>query len=258
MKIYPIFLSCGSAMFTGPSNPATPKKEEDTKPNAVCEPLSTTIPASCSFTPNTTDDLETTLKSFKTLVGEMQAIKSLLFLAEWDLLTKMPEKASEERAWQTSEANKFLHHLFTSDKMGRFLSELLKEENFKILSKVDQKLVTEVSKEYQKAKKLPSSLVKELSETTSSAYNVWVSAKKNNNFNAFAPYLEKIFSLTKQKAECYGYKCSPYNALLDDYEVGMTTEKLIIISGFFGGLSQKGTIPFFLTTFKGLMGVRMR
>src|SRR5690606_23555495 len=44
------------------------------------------------------------------------------------------------------------------------------------------------------------------------------------DFPGFAPQFEKLFKLIRQKAECYGYEGSPWNALAPDYERGMTAE----------------------------------
>ena len=42
----------------------------------------------------------------------------------------------------------------------------------------------------------------------------------------FEPHLQKIVELTRQKAELWGYKESPYDALIDDYEPGITARQV--------------------------------
>lgn len=54
----------------------------------------------------------------------------------------------------------------------------------------------------------------------------WREAKKENNFKKFEPYLKKIVEIKKQESSLIGLKGHPYNSLLDEFEEGMTTEKL--------------------------------
>src|SRR5262249_5819478 len=63
-------------------------------------------------------------------------------------------------------------------------------------------------------------------ETTSSAHTVWVEARASKNFKLFEPLLGKIISLNQQMAEALGYEDSPYDALLDEYEPGLTVKQL--------------------------------
>jgi carboxypeptidase Taq len=68
----------------------------------------------------------------------------------------------------------------------------------------------------------------------SDAYSKWVQAKETNNYNDFAPVLEKIFEYNR------GYETdNPYNVLINKKCPGMTTEKLDFI---FDKLKQE-TVP---------------
>jgi len=53
---------------------------------------------------------------------------------------------------------------------------------------------------------------------------VWREARKKSDFAMFKPYLEKMVDLKRQEAEKLGYQGHPYNALMDRYEEGITTE----------------------------------
>ena len=169
---------------------------------------------------------EKKLAEFKSLLVDLHALGSLAGLAHWDLETYMPQKALEARANYLSTVARYSHEIFTSEKMEELLKYLSEEEVLKKLSPVDKKTVEETLRDFKKAKKLPSDFVKELSETTTKAHNIWQEARKTSDFSKFAPILEKIISLKRKEAELVGYEGSPYNALLDDYERGMTTEKL--------------------------------
>ena len=110
--------------------------------------------------------------------------------------------------------------------MGELINHFKKEPNIKKINDIEKALLREAGKEYDKRKKLPTGLVEELENVTSKANTAWVSARKNNKFSDFAPYLEKVFSLKRKVADLIGYEKSPYDALLDEFESGMTAEKL--------------------------------
>ena len=54
----------------------------------------------------------------------------------------------------------------------------------------------------------------------------WSEARDADQFESFAPWLDQTFALAREKADAIGYKGVRYDALLDDYEPGMTTEQL--------------------------------
>ena len=65
---------------------------------------------------------------------------------------------------------------------------------------------------------MPRSLVEELARTAVLGQSAWEQARRENDFAHFQPWLAKTFELKRQQAEALGYKQSPYDALLDDYE----------------------------------------
>ena len=64
---------------------------------------------------------------------------------------------------------------------------------------------------------------------------VWRVAKQNNDFAAFAPTLEQIVAYNQKFAGYYAPEKLPYDALLNEFEEGLTMETL---DGFFHELRQ--------------------
>ena len=62
---------------------------------------------------------------------------------------------------------------------------------------------------------------------------VWRKAKNDNDFAAFAPCLEKIVEYNRKFAGYYNPNLAPYDALLNEYEEGLTMQTL---DSFFGQL----------------------
>ena len=80
--------------------------------------------------------------------------------------------------------------------------------------------------DYEKSTRLPEAFVHEISLAQSRAYEAWVKAREESDFRQFQPHLEIMVKLARQKAEYLGYEGSPYNALLEEYERGVTVEML--------------------------------
>jgi carboxypeptidase Taq len=65
-----------------------------------------------------------------------------------------------------------------------------------------------------------------LARVTTRAQQVWQEARKGDDFAAFRPWLEKVVQLKRREADAVGYKDSPYDALLDEYEPGATAAEI--------------------------------
>ena len=63
----------------------------------------------------------------------------------------------------------------------------------------------------------------------------WEKAKSENDFAAFAPYLEKVVAFNRKFAGYYNPEMAPYDALLNKYEEGMNT---LTLDAFFGKLRE--------------------
>ena len=88
----------------------------------------------------------------------------------------------------------------------------------------------------KKASKLPSEFVAEFAKTKSAALLAWQQARSESNFDLFRDTLQKLIDMTKQKIEFYGIETTPYDVLLDEFEVGMTVNDY---DPLFDGLKQR-------------------
>jgi len=169
-------------------------------------------------------------KTITALLTEIKKINSIEAIIQWDQETYMPEGAGDFRAEQISYLSELAHHLHTNPKFKKELSKLVDLETGETLNpNTDNNtkfLLYLVWKDYKDASALPPSFVKTLSLHTSKSQQTWVKAKQENNFKAFAPYLEKMIRLKKQEADYYGYTTTPYDALLDKYEPKMTSQRI--------------------------------
>jgi carboxypeptidase Taq len=92
-------------------------------------------------------------------------------------------------------------------------------------------LVQEVWRDYSRAVKIPDSFVRERATLLTKAHAMWEEARHTRTASIFLPYLEKIVALKRREAKLLGYKDHPYDALLDEYEPGMSTKEAEKILG---------------------------
>jgi len=159
-------------------------------------------------------------ESLVNLHNEISYIHSSASILGWDQETFLPKKAINYRSKQLAYLTGKAHTLSTSDHYKQLLSTA--EEN----PPTDPTQVANLREwrhAFDLATKLPVDLVERDSETSSIAKSAWTEARKNNEFQTFAPHLEQLLEIAKEKADRLGYEDEPYDALLSTYERGAKT-----------------------------------
>ena len=170
----------------------------------------------------------TTSKEYEQLLKQTKDAHLLgtsIGLLHWDQEVMMPKKGIDFRADQIALTSKLHHEMSTDPKIGDWLSACEEDPELQgdptSSSAVN---IREIRHHYDRATKLPASLIEEEAKLSSHGQNAWAEARKNNDFSEFQPWLEKIVVLLQQKAECYGWADGgePWDALAEDYEPGCT------------------------------------
>ena len=145
----------------------------------------------------------------------------------WDEQVNMPPQGAEHRANQLALLAGMTHEQSTSPRIGELLAELEAATDLGRGEADEQVILREARRSYDRATKLPQRLVEELSRTTTLAQQAWVGARKARDFSQFQPWLEQVLNLKREEAEAIGYgDGQPYDALLDDYEPGVTAAQI--------------------------------
>lgn len=164
------------------------------------------------------------LDQLKDELGAIEDLKHAAEVLSWDQETFMPDGGSEARARQIATLRTLAHERFVTDEMGALLDRAADTLNG--AGGHDAALVRVTRRDYERARRLPSSLVTRLSEAASRGQVAWKKARENDDFDAFAPHLDRLVDLNVEKAEAIGYDEEPYDALLDEYEPGMPTAEV--------------------------------
>ena len=152
---------------------------------------------------------------------EISDLYSALALMGWDQETYMPPKGAASRGRQLATLSGMAHERITSDEMRGALDGARSEP----LTADEAVNVREISRSSDRAVKIPVGLVKALAETSSAAIGVWIKARQEDDFPAFAPWVDKLVALQREVAEAVGYEDEPYDALLDEYEPYASTQE---------------------------------
>jgi carboxypeptidase Taq len=139
----------------------------------------------------------------------------------------MPPGGAEARAEGLSTLARIHHERFTSDELDEQLDAAAAEADGAPYESVDASLIRVTRREWEKARKVPTSLRAEISRTASLTEHAWVKAREESDFAAFLPHLEKVIDLRRQYVECFAPYEHVYDPLLDDFEPGMKTATLV-------------------------------
>jgi len=157
---------------------------------------------------------------------EVADLSALGALAEWDQNTDMPEGAGEMRGDQMATLQGVLHERWTAERLGQLLDQLESPSAQTGFTDADKGLIREARRNYDRSTKLPRTLVEELARVQAGSFESWRRARANNDFTSFAPWLGRTIGLQREIADRLGFVETRYDALLDQYEPGMTSSKL--------------------------------
>ncbi len=167
------------------------------------------------------------MKHFEALrakLAEIADVKGAIALLSWDQEVMMPPAGIASRARQTSTLSGIQHEMLIAQAAP--LLRAVEEHEFGQMDEWHQGNIRALRREFDRMEKLPTSHVMEVAQVASQSQQIWANARAANQFSAFQPWLEKLVQLRRKEAAYYGYGAVPYDALLDGYEPGMTTEKV--------------------------------
>jgi len=163
---------------------------------------------------------------------EVGLLSSTLSLLGWDERTKLPPEGGDYRAEQISHLAGLIHKKQTAPEVGDWLAELADSPLAADPHSDTGADIVNLRRDYDRKTKLPQSLVEELAKLAVLGQQLWVEARKANDFARFRPILQRTLELKRQEAAAIGYDDAPYDALLDEYEPGAKTADVArVLSG---------------------------
>lgn len=177
-----------------------------------------------------TDNNVQNYEALHKLSKNIEVLKGVSSLLNWDQETFMPEGSAEIRSEQLQILAGIEHKEKTSKKYISTLSKLIDIKTGEIhattLPANKKAALVRWRRDYLHATSLPEKFVTEFARLTSESQMAWKYAREENAYSKFEPCLNKIIEMSRKKADYLGFQAHPYDALIDDNEPGMTTAEV--------------------------------
>lgn len=134
----------------------------------------------------------------------------------WDQETVMPDGSAGQRAEEIGALEGVLHTRRTDPRLGELLAAAVAPDP------VGEAQLRQVRRSYARTMKIPARLAEEIATTTSLAQGIWAECRMREDVAGFLPTLRKVVDLKRQEAAALAGGGDLYDALVDDYEPGMT------------------------------------
>jgi carboxypeptidase Taq len=166
---------------------------------------------------------------YKQLEQEWQrlhAFSGALSLLRWDAAVMMPRGSADVRGEQLAAIETEQHALITSPKVSRLLERAKASESE--LDTWQQANLREMCRQRDHAIATPVSLITRLARATSLAEVAWAEAREKQDFAIFAPHLQEVLHLVRDRAALLGQALglAPYDALIDGFTPGLRSVEI--------------------------------
>lgn len=156
---------------------------------------------------------------------ELRDLSAVIGLATWDQETYLPKKGDVARASQLATLQGLYHERLVDPRLGDWLAKPDAKNDD------ERAMVRVLSKERDRAVKVPGRLVRALAEAQSKGLTAWREARDDTSFATFRPSLETLVALRREQADAWGHGGERYDALLEGYEPGMRVKRLVPVLG---------------------------
>lgn len=154
-----------------------------------------------------------------------------------DATTVAPSDSWEGRSKTMEVLSELVYRLETDPELESWLTFL--ESHKAELDPVQVRKTELIRKNYDRMHRIPAQEYVDFTVLLNEAQMVWQNAKAESDFDAFAPYLEKIVDYNRRFAAYYDPNLSAYDALLNEYEEGLN---MAVLDVFFSKL-RKSIVP---------------
>lgn len=173
--------------------------------------------------------MTTAYSQLRTTFARLSRFSHLSAIAGWDMAAMMPPAGSQARSEALAELSVLSHQILTAKQVENWLEQAGNED----LNDIELANLREMRRQYQQSALLPESLVQEKSLAGARCEHAWRVQRKGNDWEGFSDNLREVVRLSRQEAtlRADAAGCSRYDALLDMYEPGMTSQKLDVLFG---------------------------
>lgn len=176
-----------------------------------------------------TQGIRPTLTPLIQLIKPLGVLDSISSVLSWDEETWMPPSGIHRRAEQSAVLAQMTHERWHSAELRNALVPHIDLTTGVVnpdYTLEESRLVSETYRQWRKKMAIPTAFATRWAALVTEAQHCWQTARDHNDYTQFAPHLDQILVAVREKAQYLGYSQHPYDALLDCFEPGMTTQRL--------------------------------
>ncbi|MBQ3490114.1 MAG: carboxypeptidase M32 [Clostridia bacterium] len=164
------------------------------------------------------------LNALRLLEEKQSALSHAMNMIVYDAATAAPKNTALGRGKTLGILSEYMYELIAAPENMEWIAYLHEHEDE--LTAEEKRRIEMTEKSCQQISRIPQNEYTEYQMLLNDAQTVWEKAKNENDFPAFAPYLEKIVAFNRKFAGYYNPAMAPYDALLNEFEEGMTMDVL--------------------------------
>lgn len=172
----------------------------------------------------TNKSTEFLLKEYRTYKAEMKRAQEVVSLFNWDLRSRAPKASTKQKLEIIGHFSQERFKISTSEEYGNVLKALKQPEHYNELDLPMQITIDRELESYERFCRVPADFYRNMVVTRGQCEKAWEQAKAENNWELFAPWLEKNLAITEQYARYIQPNQDPYDTLLANSQEGMTCD----------------------------------
>ena len=166
------------------------------------------------------------IKEFYKHLNKINELQYVIGILDWELKVNIPNDTVSEINNLLAKYNVDLFKLKTSKKYGNLLNKIVSSKYFEKLGLAERKHIKKLYKEYKNLVCVPIKFYKQYLKIGEEVNQKFDEAVKKNDGSIVLPYLDKMVEETKKMYAFRDNIKSIYDAMLDDFEEGMTTKEI--------------------------------
>jgi len=151
---------------------------------------------------------------------ELEVLDGARALLGWDEQTFMPRKAAEQRGEQLGLLSRLAHERITDPRITRWLDALDDQDPVQAACRRN------LGRVYERERRVPAELVDRLARAKSAGFASWLEAKERSDYSSFAPALERVLDLSRERATAIAPERHPYDVVLEESDPGTSVSSL--------------------------------
>jgi carboxypeptidase Taq len=162
---------------------------------------------------------------FEQEIGRLNDVLCAINLLNWDARTQMPTSGAGTRGRQIATLAGLAREIAVGPSMSGAIEAGLEQVEAGG-SPEQRRALLGTRSAIEILRRIPEALIAAAASLKTRAIETWARARAGNDFEAFAPQLAETVKLQRAIAQAIGFEGHPYDALIGQYEPGMTLQLL--------------------------------